>query len=356
VGDIERCTNCILPVNYPRIRFDKNGVCNFCLADLNQKSISIKKTKGDLDKIINAYKGKSSKYDVVVGLSGGKDSSYVAHYLRKEYGLKLLGVNYDIGYRSAYALRNLETLVDKLNVDLLTLRPNKDFLMKLFAHFLRKRGQFCPVCSSLVYLTVASFSWNQKKSLGFSPLMVGGWSKEYEFQQGVSVLSIQYFFESLTQELLEELLAQPFIEESVVLSSMNLKDARQAQVGTEENRELGEYAMNFIMLPDFIDWNIREIPYVLAEELGWKHPPDVHESHFDCLLFPLKEYLKYKKYGFTQETIKNSVLIRQGLMTRKEALERMSLEQMAEPEILESFFDDLGITKDDVNWKAEWSR
>jgi hypothetical protein len=357
MGDVKRCKKCILPDCYPDIRFDSAGVCNFCLVESKtEKTRGTKFGKRDLDTIIQSHKGKSQKYDAIVGLSGGKDSTYVAYYLKKEYDLKLLGLNYNIGYRSSYAVRNLELVTDNLGIDLLTIRPNRKFLRKLFAHFLRNRGEFCSVCNNLGYLIGASLSWNQKLSLGFSPLMVGGWSKEYEFQDGISVTSMQYFFENLTQELLEELIIQPFIEKGVVSKFMQLKDPRQAQIGTPDHKRLGDHAMNFIQLPDYIEWNIREIPHVLSEELGWTHPPDVHESHFDCSLFPLKEYLKFKKYGLTQETIKNSRLIRKGLMTREEALERMSLEQTTEPMILESFFNELAITKDDVNWQAEWSR
>jgi hypothetical protein len=313
-------------------------------------------TQRDLDRIIKDYKGKSKKYDLIVGLSGGKDSSYVAYYLKKKYDLKILGVNYDIGYRSSYAIQNLETLTNALDIDLLTIKPNKTFLHKLFAHFLKERGEFCSVCNNYGYLIVASLSWNQKLSLDFAPLMVGGWSKKYEFQHGISVTSMEYFFDNLTHELLEELLAQPFIEEKVVSGYMKLKDPRQAQIGTDGHKQLGDFAMNMIQLPDYIEWNIMEIPHILSNEIGWIHPPDVHESHFDCSLFPIKEYLKYRKYGLTQETIKNSRLIREGLMTRGEAMERMQLEQTTEPDILKSFFGELGLSKDDIDWQAEWSK
>jgi len=354
--DVRRCTKCVLPAIYPNIQFDEHGVCNFCLAASKEKKGPQKRSKNELDRIIKAYKGKSNKYDVIVGLSGGKDSSYVAYYLKTEYDVKILGMNYDIGYRSEYAVQNLETLANKLEIDLLTIRPNNSFIKKLFAHFLLKRGEFCSVCNNLGYLIGASFSWRQKLSLGFSPLMAGGWSKEYEYQPDISVTSMQYFFENLTHELLEELIAQPFIEEKVVLGYMKLKDPRQAQIDTDEHKELGDYAMNFIQLPDYIEWNIMEIPHILSNKLAWKHPPDVHESHFDCSLFPLKEYLKFKKYGLTQETIKNSVLIREGLMSREEALQKMVLEQTTEPGIFASFLYELGLSKDDINWNAEWSK
>jgi hypothetical protein len=289
MGNVKRCKRCILPSTYPDIQFDRKGFCNFCLGESGDKEAA-KQNLGrqELDRIIRSYKGKSKKYDAIVGLSGGKDSTYVAYYLKMEYDLKLLGLNYDIGYRSSYAVRNLELVTDNLGIDLLTIRPNRKFLRKLFAHFLRSRGEFCSVCNNFGYLIGASLSWNQKLSLSFSPLMVGGWSKEYEFQHGVSVTSMQYFFENLTQELLEELMVQPFIEKEVVFRFMQLKDPRQAQIGTKEHKKLGDYAMNFIQLPNYIEWNLREIPDILSEKLGWTHPPDGHESHFDCSLFPLK--------------------------------------------------------------------
>jgi hypothetical protein len=350
-----RCTRCILPGIYPGISFDEQGVCNFC-RDAARERLKARSPKSRLDGIIRRHKGRCEKYDAVVGLSGGKDSSYVAYYLKTEYGLRILGLHYDIGYSSPYADQNLDTLVERLDIDLITIRPRPSFLRKLFSHFLRTRGEFCSVCNNLGYLIGASFSWGQKLSLDFSPLMVGGWSKRYEFQPGISVTSMEYFFENLTPELLEELKAQPFIEQEVVSRFMAVKDPRQAQIGTEAHHRLGDYAMNFIQLPDYIEWNIREIPHILSERLDWKHPPDVHESHFDCSLFPVKEYLKFRKYGLTQETIKNSVLIREGRMSREEAMERMALEQTAEPAIFDNFLRELGLSKDEVNWQAEWSK
>jgi len=356
MDEVIRCKQCILPSNYPGIQLNSEGVCDLCLE--NQKTLKRpeKRPKEELDSIINKYKGKSPKYDVIVGLSGGKDSSYVAYYLKKKYDLKILGFNYDIGYSSPYAIENLDNLSDILEIDLMKFRPKKSFLWKLFAHFLRNKGEFCSVCNNLGYLIGASFVYNQRRSLGFSPLCAAGWSKQYEYQPGISVTSMKYFFENLTQKLLEELIDQPFIEEKVVKIFMQMEDPRQAQIGSDAHKKMGDYAINFVQLPDYIDWNIREIPHILAKEVAWKHPPDVHETHFDCLLFPIKEFLKYRKYGLTQETIKNSVLIREGLMVRDDAVERISLEQTTEPDMLEIFLNELNVSKDEINWEAEWSK
>jgi N-acetyl sugar amidotransferase len=354
--EIKRCGRCVLPDTYPSITFDEHGVCNFCLEAARGKGKPSRKSKSQLDRLVQKYKRRNEKYDVIVGLSGGKDSSYVAYYLKKEYGLKILGLHYNIGYSSLYAIQNLENVVGKLDIDLFSIRPRGNFLRKLFAHFLRERGEFCSVCNNLGYLFGASFSWNQQHTLGFAPLMVGGWSKQYEYQPGISVSSMQYFFDNLTPELLDELKAQPFIEEKIISRYMILEDPRQAGIDTASHNKLGDYAMDFIQLPDYIEWNLKEIYRILSEKLGWRHPPDVHESHFDCTLFPIKEYLKFNKYGLTQETVKNSRLIREGLMTRDEAMERMSLEQTTEPEIFDGFLRELGVSREEINWQAEWSR
>jgi hypothetical protein len=352
---IARCEKCILPVTYPGINFNRQGVCSFCLEWTAEADSFENQRKNELDEIIQVYKGKG-KYDAIVGLSGGKDSSYVAYYLYKNYNLKILGVHFDNGYNSEYAMNNLALIVDKLKIDLITIRPNQHFIKKLYTHFLKKQGEFCQVCNNMGYLLIASFYWNQKRLLGYSPLGVGGWSKKYDYQPRVSVTSMDYFFNNLTPELFEELMTQLFIEEDVVQAYMRLSDPRQAQINTKANNQLGDYAMKMIQLPDYVPWDLNEIPRILNRNLGWQQPPDRHDSHFDCTLFPIKEYLKFKKYKLTQETIKNSIMIREGRMTREEAIKRISLEQTEEPEIFQIFLSELGISKIDVNDEAEWSR
>lgn len=351
--DVKRCANCVLPDTYPEIQFDEQGVCNYCKQPVNKENYKERKEK--LDRIVDSFKGKG-RYDAIVGLSGGKDSTYVAYYLKKEYDLKILGVNFDNGYRSETAISNLTGIVDKLGIDLVTIRPNQTFLKKLYAHFLRKKGEFCSVCNNLGYVYMASFCCDQKKALGYSPLSVGGWSKKYEYQPGVSVTSLQYFFQNLGQDLKEELMSQVTLDGNVIRTYMILQDPRQVKIGSKEYEQYKEHLIDLIQLPDYVEWDLMKIPGILKRELGWRQPAGKHDSHFDCSLFPIKEFLKFKKYGLTQETIKNSTLIREGMMTRDEAMERMALEQRTEPDSYGPFLSELNIERSEVNDKAEWSR
>jgi len=103
------------------IQFDEKGYCSFCSAFLSSIEKGYTDRSDQLDSFIQAVKhsGKNKKYDCIVGLSGGADSSY-ALYLAKKYGLRVLAVHMDNGWNSELATNNIETLVNSMEVDLYT--------------------------------------------------------------------------------------------------------------------------------------------------------------------------------------------------------------------------------------------
>jgi N-acetyl sugar amidotransferase len=124
--DSQICTNCIMDSTDPEIYFDENGVCNHCLKFENQLKknwFPNEEGKKKLDAIINQIKidGKNKKYDCVIGLSGGVDSSYLAYILRKLYPeLRILAIHIDGGWNSELAVHNIENIVKILGIDLYT--------------------------------------------------------------------------------------------------------------------------------------------------------------------------------------------------------------------------------------------
>jgi N-acetyl sugar amidotransferase len=106
------------------IIFDEDGCCNYCNDYFRQKkqnSKTLQETTSELEQIIQQIKNeqKNSKYDCLVGVSGGADSMYVVHMLAK-YGLRPLVVHYDNGWDSELAVKNIEVVLTKLNMDLYT--------------------------------------------------------------------------------------------------------------------------------------------------------------------------------------------------------------------------------------------
>jgi N-acetyl sugar amidotransferase len=120
------CTNCVLTnEDDPEILFDHKGVCHHCTEYYKWEDHHVKKgAAGQLEfsNIIASIKdkGKGNKYDCILGLSGGVDSSYLALVAAKA-GLRPLAVHFDNGWNSELAVKNIESIVKKLNIDLFTL-------------------------------------------------------------------------------------------------------------------------------------------------------------------------------------------------------------------------------------------
>jgi 3'-phosphoadenosine 5'-phosphosulfate sulfotransferase (PAPS reductase)/FAD synthetase len=119
--EYQQCVRCVMDTTDPEIQFDKTGVCNHCTAFLNkQKELKEKKKLGseNLAEVIKQIKenGKNNKYDVILGISGGIDSCYVA-YLLKQLGIRTLLVHLDNGWNSHDAILNIKNVVKKLGFD-----------------------------------------------------------------------------------------------------------------------------------------------------------------------------------------------------------------------------------------------
>lgn len=108
----------------PNITFDENGVCNHCKSYEDRfPALVFPGPEGEkkLLQIVEEIKtrGKGKPYDCIIGLSGGVDSSYVAYRVKK-LGLRPLAVHFDSGWNSQQAVRNIENIVKKLEIDLYT--------------------------------------------------------------------------------------------------------------------------------------------------------------------------------------------------------------------------------------------
>jgi N-acetyl sugar amidotransferase len=122
--NLKVCSKCIYDERVPYIAFDENGVCKYChqLENL-KKEYTTASQEGEkrFIRIIEQIKkdGKNKKYDCIIGVSGGTDSSYML-YLTKIWGLRPLAVHYDNTWNSAIATENIRKVLTALDIDLYT--------------------------------------------------------------------------------------------------------------------------------------------------------------------------------------------------------------------------------------------
>lgn len=117
----QQCTRCVMDTSDPEITFDSKGFCNHCTEYLNntyRRTYQFEVSEAKLTKIVEKIKkhGKKNKYDCVLGISGGIDSSYAA-YVAKNLGLRPLAVHMDNGWNSEEAVKNIKYVCGKLGID-----------------------------------------------------------------------------------------------------------------------------------------------------------------------------------------------------------------------------------------------
>ena len=121
IANYQQCKRCVMDTSDPEISFDSIGNCNHCSEFIEKRSLfNYRGAESDLlfkQEIARIKKeGQGKSYDAIIGLSGGIDSSYVAHLCQKA-GLRLLAVHLDNGWNSEEAVQNIRNIARKLNID-----------------------------------------------------------------------------------------------------------------------------------------------------------------------------------------------------------------------------------------------
>jgi len=119
------CARCVMDTTVPSIEFDNVGFCNFCRSAVDRLERDLyvgPRHAGKLDALLVDIKrsGEGRKYDCLIGVSGGVDSSYTAWLVKRKFGLRPLAVHLDNGWNSELAVQNIERLLKALDIDLHT--------------------------------------------------------------------------------------------------------------------------------------------------------------------------------------------------------------------------------------------
>jgi N-acetyl sugar amidotransferase len=324
IGSKQRCTKCILPEEYPGISFDEKGVCNYCRSwETKWHKFDFAYSETLLENILSKYRGKSEPYDCLIGLSGGKDSSYAAYVLKK-HNMNPLSFTFDNGFLSERALYNINSTVKALSLGHVFVGPNADYLSKFYKHFILTAGEFCTVCNTgiraALYRTARSYGINLIVS-GFSPRTEANSPKEF-------FTSSTGYFHNVCKDTFSR-------KEIKGYEYVNLIQRVSSQI---------RRSPFLLYLPNYMPWNEGEFIAVLAAELNWKG--SFGEQHTDCRMNDAKEYLKLKKFGMVELVAKFSSLIRDKQLTRDEAL---SLSQQYMDQLIENEHDIRELIKNELN-------
>jgi len=327
---MKRCSNCILPETYPHISFDEEGVCNYCRSYQH----IIYEGEAALCKIIKDNPSES-EWDCLVPLSGGRDSTYTLYQLVKKYGLRVLVYNYDNGFVEDVARDNIQYIADQLKVKVISRKSKQDLQ-----------------CKNIKYYT----KMNIKKSPGHVQAFLcsgcrnGIWGGAYEVAKEMRVPLIIFGESSMESGGFKKILAPQFtpttVEKVLFMLRMPINFFRRKRVARQLQNEFpsppdhGDIKqINFF---DYEEWNEEEIIAVIQSELNWQHKNGQNSWRFDCQIHALVNRMVYQILGMTEKDELFSKLVREGQISREEALERIRInieEQEIELQIIDKVLD-----------------
>jgi glucosamine--fructose-6-phosphate aminotransferase (isomerizing) len=154
---LRRCTRCILPESYPFMEFDAQGVCTYCR---RWRPIQVKGEEALL-RAVEPYRSQDGSPDVIVAFSGGRDSTYGLHYVKKELGMHPVAFTYDWGMVTDLARRNQARICGKLGVE----------------HILRSAD----IQKKRRYIRKNIEAWLRKPELGMVTLFTAGDKQFYHY-------------------------------------------------------------------------------------------------------------------------------------------------------------------------------
>jgi len=329
---VERCTRCVLPSFYPQLTPGADGVCRYCAEyDAQWKGHDFEASRRKFEEILTAAKTRArkrgQKYDCLVPLSGGLDSSYTLYLVRSVYQLNPLAVNYDNGFQTELARENIRRITTALDVDLKVVAPDKELLKELYRVFLFAGAELCTPCE--LGGTGAIYKTAYDEGLR---LIIFGTSERTE---GISPKAVHYFDVRYFKDVVRGKVARSRIDDFFFFPSLLRMAYLQLFVG-----------IKVIQTPYYLPWPEDEIRELLSSKFGWESGD---KPHADCFFFPLRDYIRFRHWKFGMRTQRLSALVRDGQLDRDEALRVVEEEEgQIDPEDMNRCLTHLGLTSEDV--------
>ncbi|MFO0357173.1 MAG: N-acetyl sugar amidotransferase [Sphingobacteriaceae bacterium] len=296
------CSRCLMDTTVNGITFDEKGECTFCKIhdDLEKKYPLNDSSKKKLNTLVSKIKkdGKSKKYDCIVGISGGRDSSYTL-YTAVKLGLKPLAVHFDNGWNSENAVRNIENLCKKLNVDLHTHVANWEEFKDLQKSFLKASVPDAEVPTDWVIFSVLfeqASNHNIKYIIhGHSFRTEGTTPLTWTYMDGKYVNCIHGNFGKVKVK------SFPIMSLSKYLYYTFFKRIKQ------------------VRLLYYLPYDEKKILQMLTDEVGWINYGGKHHESMYTGFF--QSYILTRKFNIDKRKLHYSALMRSGQISKEKAQE-----------------------------------
>ena len=316
-NNVKRCNKCILSANFPRISFNSKGICNFCsnkMFTLTNKDV-IESASKHARELFNKVK-KTSGYHAVICFSGGKDSTYTMLRAVKKYNLNVLAITFDNGFLSETTFKNIKQVVDNLGVDHLLIRYSINNLKNIFKasvlnpiynkKTLTRISSGCNSCISMINNMALKLALEKN-----IPFIIAGFNIGQIPANSIIFKNNYLFLKESRETILNKLkvhIAPDIIDKYFCIEKQIIDNVKQYP-----------YTINLLCLENITEEEILK----RINKIGWKSPQDVDGCSSNCRLNSFNNFAHSKALGYNPYELELSHLIRQGLLSRKEALNKI---------------------------------
>ncbi len=343
---LKRCSKCILPETVPFINFDKDGTCNFCDQHKNhvRENISV------------LYEKLKNEKNIVVGFSGGRDSSYGLSFLKENLETNFIAVSYDWGMITDLARRNQARVVGKLGVE----------HVWVSADIGKKRRN----------IKKNFLAWLANPNLGMVPILMAGdkeWQKQLinaannkdtdyivQFQSPFEHTYFKYGFAGIkplfssTNETESILKKYIFLIRLIFFYAKNfIKNHRYLNLTMFDSIK-GFFTFylrrgKIISLFEYLKYEEREVNDYLQKNFLWECDPTTPTTwRIGDGTAPVYNYIYWIYAGFTENDFYRSNQIREGQINREEAIRMVNIENQPRFDAIKNYCELIDVDYDFV--------
>ena len=340
---LRRCTRCILPETMPFIHFDAEGVCNYC-ADYQALRLD---GRDALERQLVRFRRSDGRPDCVVAFSGGRDSSYGLHLLKTEFDMHPVALTYDWGMVTDLARRNQARVCGKLGIEHIIVSADLE----------KKRAN--------IRKNVAA--WLRKPDLGIIPLFMAGDKQFFYFADKVRkqtdtdlivfcVNPLEYtYFKSGFSGVSDSRYYSTTLLKKLRLVSYYLRQflTNPGYLNPSLLDTVWAFASSYLMkhehlMPfDFIPWDEDTVSETLIELYDWEVATDTKSLwRIGDGTAPFYNYIYHRQAGFTENDTFRSNQVREGIITRAQALALAMDENKPRWDSIREYLDLIGLDFD----------
>lgn len=322
------CTRCVYPsAAATPLTFDERGVCSGCRVAAQKEGVDWAERWSWFEETINEYRS-SSNYDVVIGVSGGKDSYYQTH-VAKQLGLKPLLVTYHGNNYLEDGEYNLNRMREVFDCDHIIVRPSVDVLVRMNRIGFRLQGDMnwhahCGIFTVPIQIAhrykVPLILWGEHGFMDLGGMYSMNDLVEFTAKHRVEHALRGYDWHDFTDEGLDKL-GRPELKEG-----LTGKDLLWAQYPSDD--EIMSVGVRGIYLSNYVDWDGHVNADLMTKRYGWRPAQTPFERTYrlmsnldDMHENGIHDYLKFVKFGYGRGSDHSCKDIRAGRMTRDEGIE-----------------------------------